>query len=187
MNIFSNKGDLYWRNTFTRIALIIITVIIIVWFLPRKNGPEYQYEVGKPWMYGSLIAKYDFPIYKSEKTIKTERDSMMALYEPYFRFDDNIERKAISRFINDYKEGIPGLPRSFISTIADRLHILYQQGIMDTPKYSELFKDSTSMIRIVKGKQASSIQISCIYSTLAAYEQLFLDDALGQQRQILQK
>jgi hypothetical protein len=187
MNIFSKKDDRYWRNVLTRIALIVTAVVIIVWFLPRKNGPEYQYEVGKPWMYGSLIAKYDFPIYKSEKTIKAERDSMLALYEPYFNYEGDVEQKEINRFLNDYKNGIPGLPKSFITIIADGLHRLYQQGIMDTPKYSELLKDSTRMIRIVNGKQASSTQINCIYSTLAAYEQIFLDDILGQQRQILQR
>ncbi len=187
MNIFNNKSELYWRNFLTRLTLIVTTVIIIVWFLPRKNGPEFQYEIGKPWMYSSLIAKYDFPVYKSEKTIKAEKDSMLAQYEPYFNLDRSVENKEISKFINDYKGGINGLPKSFIYTIADRLHRLYQQGIIETPLYSDIYKDSTRMIRIVSGKQAINIQINCLYSTLSAYEQLFLDDAISKQRQILQK
>lgn len=187
MNIFNNKSELYWRNFLTRLTLIVTTVVIIVWFLPRKNGPEFQYEIGKPWMYSSLIAKYDFPVYKSEKTIKAEKDSMLAQYEPYFNLDRSVENKEINKFINDYKGGINGLPKSFIYTIADRLHRLYQQGIIETPLYSDLYKDSTRMIRIVSGKQAINIQINCLYSTLSAYEQLFLDDAISKQRQILQK
>ena len=43
------------------------------------------------------------------------------------------------------------------------------------------------MIRMVNGKQAQSIQISCIYSTIAAYEKLFIDEKLAPQRQILQR
>ncbi len=187
MNIFNNKGELYWRNFLTRLTLIVTTVIIIVWFLPRKNGPEFQYEIGKPWMYSSLIAKYDFPVYKSEKTIKAEKDSILSQYEPYFNLDKNVENEEINKFINDYKGGINGLPKSFIYTIADRLHKLYQQGIIETPLYSDLCKDSSRMIRIVSGKQAINIQINRIYSTLSAYEQLFLDDAISKQRQILQK
>ena len=149
MNIFNNKSELYWRNFLTRLTLIVTTVVIIVWFLPRKNGPEFQYEIGKPWMYSSLIAKYDFPVYKSEKTIKAEKDSMLAQYEPYFNLDRSVENAEIGKFINDYKGGINGLPKSFIYTIADRLHKLYQQGIIETPLYSDLCKDSTRMIRIV--------------------------------------
>lgn len=187
MNIFNNKNELYWRNFLTRLTLIVTTVVIIVWFLPRKNGPEFQYEIGKPWMYSSLIAKYDFPVYKSEKTIKAEKDSILAEYEPYFNLDKTVENEEISKFINDYKGGINGLPKSFIYTIADRLHKLYQQGIIETPLYSDLYKDSSRVIRIVSGKQAINIQINRVYSTLSAYEQLFLDDALAKQRQILQK
>ncbi|MBP7358282.1 MAG: HDIG domain-containing protein [Prevotella sp.] len=187
MNIFNNKSELYWRNFLTRLTLIVTTVVIIVWFLPRKNGPEFQYEIGKPWMYSSLIAKYDFPVYKSEKTIKAEKDSMLAQYEPYFNLDRSVENAEIGKFINDYKGGINGLPKSFIYTIADRLHKLYQQGIIETPLYSDLCKDSTRMIRIVSGKQAINIQINRVFSTLSAYEQLFLDDAISKQRQILQK
>lgn len=187
MGLFSNKSDFHWRVFLTRAALIVITVIIIVWFMPRKNGPEYQYEIGKPWMYGSLMAKFDFPIYKSDITIKSEKDSMLKQYEPYYNFNKDIEEKEINKFLSDHKDGIQGLPKSYTGIIADRLHRLYQQGIMNTPEYSLLFKDSTNMIRIVNGKQATSVQISCVYSTIAAYEQIFLDDILGPQRQILQK
>ena len=52
------KGRNYWGNTLTRIALVVATVSIIVAVLPRNSGPQFRYDVGKPWMYGSLIAKF---------------------------------------------------------------------------------------------------------------------------------
>ena len=36
-------------------------------FLPRNEGRMFRYDVGKPWMYGSVIAKFDFPIYKTDE------------------------------------------------------------------------------------------------------------------------
>ena len=61
----------YWRNLATRLAFVIITVALIVWFMPRNEKQQFRYDVGKPWMYGSFIAKFDFPIYKTDETMKS--------------------------------------------------------------------------------------------------------------------
>lgn len=187
MSKFDKTDSHYWRNRLTRIALIAITVIIIVMFLPRNSGPQFRYDVGKPWMYSSLIAKFDFPIYKTEDAIKAEQDSIIQGFEPYYNYNQKVEKEQVSSFVSTYKDGIPGLPYDYVATIADRLHRLYQAGIMDAPEYSEIIKDTTSLIRVVNGKKAANIEIMCIYSTMTAYEQLFSDPKLAAQRQTLQK
>ena len=50
----------FWRNMFARMALVLVTVAVIVWSLPRNESQRFRYDVGKPWMYGSFIAKFDF-------------------------------------------------------------------------------------------------------------------------------
>ena len=89
-----------WRKIFSRLSLIIISVAVIVLFIPRNSGPQFRYDVGKPWMYGSLIATFDFPIYKSEEAIKFERDSMMRQFEPYFNYNADVETKQLTRFLD---------------------------------------------------------------------------------------
>ena len=74
----------YWRNIFTRAAIIIVTVALIVWFLPREQGQRFRYDVNKPWTYGSVIAKFDFPVYKTDELIKHEQDSLIELFQPYY-------------------------------------------------------------------------------------------------------
>ena len=96
----------YWRNIFARIALIAISVLVIVWFMPRNEAQRMKYDIGKPWMYGSFIAKFDFPIYKTDENIKSEQDSMLKHFQPYYNFNMNIERKQIAKFKNDFKSGI---------------------------------------------------------------------------------
>ena len=187
MNKFKTSENNYWRNLLTRSALVIVSVIIIVWFLPRNSGPQFRYDVGKPWMYGSLIAKFDFPIYKTDEAIKAEQDSLLIQLEPYYNLKENVEKEQIAKFYEKYKDGIPGLSKDYVTTIIDRLHRLYQAGIMNQSDYSKNFKDSTSFVRVVNGRTATSVPINCIYSTMAAYEQLFMDEKLGAQRQILQK
>ena len=181
------KGRNYWGNTLTRIALVVATVGIIVAVLPRNSGPQFRYDVGKPWMYGSLIAKFDFPIYKTEKAIKTEQDSALRCFEPYYNYDPQVEREQMARFLNTYKKGIPGLPRQYVSLIADRLHRLYQEGIMETAHYSVVAKDTTAMLRVVNGKTAASTGIVCLYSTMTAYEKLFADPQIAAERSALQR
>ena len=58
---------------------------------------------------------------------------------------------------------------------------------MDTPEYNEAYRDSTSQVRLVSGNNAQSISLACVYSTLSAYEQLFIDEQIAMQRPILQR
>ena len=188
MNIFYNNNEgHFWRNTVTRSLLVMVTVAIIVWFMPREQGQRFRYDVGKPWMYGSFIAQFDFPIYKTDEAIKEEEDSLMDSYQPYYNYKDDVEKQQIKRFVNDFRDGLPDMPHAFVAYIAERMHRLYQAGIMNTPDYNTVYKDSTSVIRIVKGNSAQSEQIGCIYSTLSAYEQLLVDDKLAPHSAALSK
>lgn len=187
MEKFYSSRKLKWRNFLSRTLLVLITVLLIVWALPRNESKQFRYDIGKPWMYGSFIAKFDFPIYKTDETIKEQEDSLLETYQPYYNYDPSVEKKQVSKFLADYQNGIPGLPHNYVRLIADRLHRLYQAGIMDTPEYNEAYRDSTSQVRLVSGNSAQSISLGCVYSTLSAYEQLFIDEQIAMQRPILQR
>ena len=60
-------------------------------------------------------------------------------------------------------------------------------GIINTNEYNNIFKDSTSMIRFVSGKNAKSLKVSSFYSTIAAYEHIFANEKLAAQRAILSR
>ena len=127
MNKFDATENHQRRKIFSRIMLVVISVVIIVCFIPRNGGPQFRYDVGKPWMYGSLIAKFDFPIYKTDEAIKEERDSMMHDFEPYYNFNPEVESKQLTKFFEDFQDGMPGMPKNFTSLVANKLHNLYQQ------------------------------------------------------------
>ena len=187
MGIFNIKSDISWHVFLIRAGLIIGTVAIITWALPRDRNNTYRIEKGKPWIYSDLKAPFDFPIYKADEVVKAERDSLMRLYEPYFNFNKETEVIQTQQFAKDYDMGIPGLPDDYISIIANRLHTLYARGIMNNADYSKFSKDTTQMIRIINGKVAVSSQISTIYSTVSAYEFIFAEPELLAHREILQK
>ena len=187
MNKFDATENHQRRKIFSRIMLVVISVVIIVCFIPRNGGPQFRYDVGKPWMYGSLIAKFDFPIYKTDEAIKEERDSMMHDFEPYYNFNPEVESKQLTKFFEDFREGMPGMPKNFTSLVADKLHNLYQQGIMSPTEYSSMAKDTSKVIRLVEGKMATSVKVSDVMSTMGAYEQIFQDGQLAPHRAVLQR
>ena len=182
MSTFHFKEDFTWNNFFIRMALIIVTVFLVVWFMPRDGRENFNVEIGKPWKHEALTAPFDFPVYKSEKAIQNERDSVLQLYEPYYNYRANVENDEIKAFIEDFKKGIPGVPNDYISIIANRLHRLYQQGIANNLEMLEAKMDSTREIHIVNGKLAVNVKAMDVYTVITAYEALLNDSVIRPHR-----
>ena len=186
MSTFNIKEDLTWRDLLIRAAIIIGTVAVIVWSMPRDSRNYFIVEQGKPWKYVDFRAPFDFPVYKSDADIKQERDSLMRLYEPYYNLNTEIEGDMVRKFVSDFSKGIPGLPDDYISIIANRLRRVYQQGIISSGDYDKLSRDTARQIQIVNGKQAASVKVKNVLSTKIAYEQMFADEIMGPHRLALQ-
>ena len=187
MRKFSLSDKQYWRTLIMRVMLVIVSVILIVWFLPRGEGRLFHYDEGRPWAYGELIAKFDFPVFKTEEALQAERDSITEHFQPYYNKDLTVGKKAVQHFLTTYQSGLPDVPPQYIMVIANKLNSYYQQGIMEPQDFVTFSKDSTKQIRIVEGKQAVSTPIGSLISTIGAYEQLLQDPALAPMRQALQK
>ncbi len=168
-------------------ALVIITVSIIVWFLPRTEGKMFHYDVGKPWMYGQLIAKFDFPVFKTDEALQAERDTVYNSFQPYYNRDQNIEHAEIQKFLNDFSNGMPGIPDSYKGLIVRKLQKIYNIGVIDPREYNNLSKVPGKQIRVVDGKEAHTVSVDSTFSTPGAYEQLFMDEKLGPMRSALQR
>ena len=94
-----NSNGRFWRNLMSRLALIVVTVTVIVWSLPRYESQKFKYDIGKPWMYGSFIAKFDFPIYKTDEAIKAQEDSLLETYQPYYNYDQEVVKTQIDKLL----------------------------------------------------------------------------------------
>jgi len=187
MNTFNIKDNASLRDWLIRSLLVIVTVTAVIWSMPRDSRSYFHVEQGKPWKYADFTAPFDFPVYKSSAVIREERDSVMRLYEPYYKYNKETEIQMVRKFATDYADGIPGLSPDFISIITNRLHSIYQQGVIDAKEFDELHADTTQMLRVVNGKQAVSVSIHEVYSPKSAYEQLFHEEKLTEHRAVLQK
>ena len=188
MGFLNLTKEITWKDILIRTAIIIGTVAVIVWCMPRDTRNYFYADLGKPWKYGDLTAPFDFPIYKSEATVQKERDSLYEDFEPYFSYSSEVEAEQTRKFVNHFSNGIDGLSDDYISIIANRLRRLYLQGIMAAQDYSKLAGDDTTRtIRIVNGKKATSVPLKQFHSTKNAYESLLNDPLLIPYKATLQR
>ena len=189
MNTFKKiigQEENIWHSLAIRACLVFLTSFIIIWFLPRNEAKQYAYEIGEPWHYGTLIAKFDFPVYKTDETVQRERDSLLHSFQPYYNYDNSVEPVQTAKLrVELAKAGT--LPPGFAQALIEKLHQLYQTGIMGTPQYNSFNNDTTSQIRVVFGKDAESRKVSLIYSTMTAYELLLDDSYLSKERLLMQR
>lgn len=187
MTKFTQINSRFWRSLVVRLLVIVGCVTLIVWFLPRNEELRLRYEVGQPWMYNTLIAPFEFPVYKSDETIKAEQDSMLRDFQPYYNYEADVEKHAIADFEGDFPSLPPGLSEAERQIIIRHLHHLYQTGIMQTTDFNRSGQDTTQMIRVVTNKAATSMRVAKIYSTMSAYQSFFDIPALAPHRQALQQ
>ena len=168
-----SKDSGYWQKVLVRFFIVVSTIAVIVWVMPRNNDTNFKVERGKPWRYADFTAPFDFPIYKSDELVKRERDSLRKAFEPYYNYDKTAGARQAQQFRKDYADGIPGVPAECVTIVANRLLELYGRGIMNTSEYNLLRVDTTKMVRVVSGKNAVSSEVRKLYSAVGAYEQLF--------------
>ena len=90
-----------YKNIF-RAFLFLLTIAIIVYIFPREGKFRYEFQKGRPWMHENLIAPFDFSIYKSDKQLQDEQDSILQSFYPYFKYDSAIFIIQERKFLNYY-------------------------------------------------------------------------------------
>jgi putative nucleotidyltransferase with HDIG domain len=172
------KATLTWRDVLQRVLLVLVTVTIIVWFMPREAYQNYKIELGKPWIYGDMTAPFDFPIYKSDAMLKAESDSVLSEYEPYYTFNVEAGASKVNEFLSYCDSKRQELPGMFKTVVANRLFVLYNIGIIDTKTPLGGDSDTIHALRVVTGKNAQTRKASELLTAKEAYEKLVNDESL---------
>mgnify|MGYP006282390915 CR=1 FL=1 len=188
-NIFSFVKDKY-KNIFNGV-LFLLTIAIIVNFLPREGKFKYEFQKGKPWMHETLIAPYDFPIYKGQKQIRAERDSILNDFKPYYRYDTTVQKNQIKQFTQSYNKRLREAfqqkyngktlkdnyinsafekhTQNFFQYVLDLFREVYNRGIIEL---SEDYRDMTakSEIVVLKDNLAEEYTYGQMYDQKEAYK-----------------
>ena len=186
MTQFKINKDLLSRNLLYKVLIFIATVAVIVYFMPRDGKFYYQFDTGKPWKYGQLIATFDFPIYKDAEVVQHEQDSMLRQFQPFFNIDRKAEADARGRLQADYQKTLKEvLPARYFHYVQKMLEEIYAAGILPTEALDSLQQDSTAAVMVVDHKLASQRETTELYSVKTAYQHILKADTLHYRPEVL--
>lgn len=188
MSLNKLKRSTPYKEIIFKCLIFIITVSLIVYFLPRDGKFNYQFNINKPWKYGQLMATFDFPIYKAEDVVKREQDSIMANFQPYYILNNEVEKESVaklrSRYNSHLKEILPST--DYIRYIERTLRQIYKSGVVSVDDLNTLERDSTSSIMVIEDKEANPRMASSVFTIKEAYEYILTADSTYN-REILQR
>lgn len=157
--------------------VFIVAVLFITYIFPRQGSFKYSFNEGRPWQYGLLTAPFDFPIYKPAEQLKTEQDSILQFYEPYFIINYDVQKNAIADFDADVNLNakLATLSPGYKLYIRDKLNEIYNNGIMRSIDYDLIHESKTKTLRIKEENVAQARSIESLYTIRTAYEKILSD------------
>ena len=173
------------RRSFLTVACtLLVSVVTLIYFLPRESKFGYVYELNKPWHYPQLIASYDFVIYKTDDEVKRERDSVVRQFVPYYRVDSLVAEKQIAALRKDFYAGkFRGVPVYYLPRLVENLRQIYARGILDVSDYEDFLKGDSHVLRLIRGQEATTEEVENFFTIRTAYDFLVNRDkgALSQE------
>jgi hypothetical protein len=171
-----------------KIIFFLFSAIITVLLIPGPGKFRYEFQKGEPWKHETLIADFDFPVYKSDEFIKAEKDSILENVKPYYIYQEDAFSD-IQKFFNEEMDRIIDLLiygekefdkkykinifNEFIKRKFDeKIENIYSKGILQTIPETEGFKLSTGDIFKVKDNIAQLTDIQDVYTEKTAYIEL---------------
>lgn len=123
-------------------VMMLLTVLLISFFLPKQPRFRYEFEKGKVWMNKDLISPFSFAILKTEPEVSTDKKDALESLLPIYRYNPDLINVIEDAFLNEFEVKWRG------STIDERdreavresalslLKSIYQKGIIATqPKH----------------------------------------------------
>ncbi|MGF7040592.1 HD family phosphohydrolase [Mucilaginibacter lappiensis] len=124
----------YARNV--KFLMMLLSIGLIVFFLPKQAKFSYEYEKGRIWNQKDLISPYNFAILKTAQENKNDQKAAKESITPIYQLDPSVENQQIEGFKNDieikwHNAGINDrLKPKYISIGIDLLKEIYETGIL---------------------------------------------------------
>jgi len=186
------------RNNYYKIQkvfLFLIATILIVWMFPNKASFKFEFQKGKPWMHETLIAPYDFPVYKSNEQLIDEQENLrdnfkltfvmdesafdikaedfISNFEQKWSVDKNVSKDTRFTFFNlNKKKNLKTKKEKLANYGLKILEELYTVGIIQMIDDIES-KDSDYEIIIMKGNVGQIVSLSNLYTIESASKKAY--------------
>lgn len=112
-----------------RIYIYFAAVMVLMALLYPKDGKfKYEYTKGRPWAYETLIARFDFPLLKTDAEILKEKEARSSEIVDYFNYDKNVAVSEVASLLQNARD--KGLSQAAAKSLAAHLSDLYDIGIV---------------------------------------------------------
>ncbi|MEZ2335611.1 HD family phosphohydrolase [Mucilaginibacter sp. RCC_168] len=130
----------YSRNV--KFFMMLLSIGLIVFFLPKQAKFSYEYEKGRIWNQKDLASPYNFAILKTQQEIKNDQKTAKESITPIYQLDAAVENQQLEGFKSDieikwHNAGISDrLKPKYISTGTGLLQEIYETGVLKlNPQY----------------------------------------------------
>ncbi len=156
-------------------AVFAAGIGLIFLVFPGESRFKFEFQKGSPWRHETLIAPFDFAILKTDAEIKTESDSLLKTYAPYFTLDTLVGRAKIREFTNALSNlKLSNQANKTIRNvyyISNILQNIYNSGILpQTISSNDELGGKTEIMQII-GKKAVKVPVPNIHSIKTAYQE----------------
>ena len=170
----------FWK-TIRIILLYLVTILLVYFMFPREGKFKYEYSKNKPWMHETLVAPFNFPIYKPAEQVQLERDSLERKAPLFFVQDSVTADRMISAFKTDYNGLAVSMGiGSYVSdawtvtghAITAMLEEVYATGIIERHPVLENRDLDQIPLMVVRNSVAEELRYANLYTERSAYEYL---------------
>lgn len=155
-------------------AFFIISIFIVMYFVPREGKYRYTYSESKPWQYSLLTAPFNFQIHKPDDLVKAEKDSILQSFQPYYTEDQSVQKKSVSMFEEDSKAR--SVPAEYTTYLVRKLNEIYKAGIISAEQYEKMQNIDKKQLKLKNEENIyANRHLASFYTPRQAYEKI-IDD-----------
>src|SRR4051812_34148715 len=89
----------YARNV--KFLMMIVSIGLIVYALPKQAKFTYEIEKGRIWNQKDLISPYNFAILKTPTEIESDKKAVLAGITPIYQLQTGVSKQMLDGFKND--------------------------------------------------------------------------------------
>ncbi|WP_185860745.1 HD family phosphohydrolase [Blattabacterium cuenoti] len=123
-----NLFKFYNKNIAYKILVLIIAILLLTFFFPKKDILKYEFSEGKTWSYGDLFSPFNFLILKDNQDIDLEIKNLKERQEIFCIQNEKIVKsikKKLKKFFFIKKN------KNYYKTIHRIINTIYKYGYIE--------------------------------------------------------
>lgn len=149
--------------------MVLTSICVIVFTLPKQAKFRYEYEKGRIWTQKELISPYNFAILKTDQQLQADREAALRSVTPVYQLNADMETQQLEGYKNDFEikwhnAGLnERLKQWYYITGYNLLKEIYDKGLLAlNPKYQH--SDENYPITIVNHNVATERNTADLYT-----------------------